>query len=218
MPEMDGLALLEHLKHDPQTADIPVVVVSAKTLTPRDRQVLDALSDSVWSKGGFDTRALVDHVVRTLGHNPTDSQAPTSRPVAAVHSHTPEPAPSSGLPLVVIIDDNPHDLRLMRRYLEATQAFRVIDTETGRDGLKAIYKYHPEVVVLDLMLPDMDGFEVLDTLRRDPVVCDIPVVITSARELTEAEMRQLDAQTHALLSKSSLDRQRFVMIIKDVLI
>lgn len=76
MPEMDGLTLLERLKKNPQTANIPVVVVSAKNLTAQDRKTLDDYSDSVWTKGGFDTRQLVDHVVSVLGHTPVTAVTP----------------------------------------------------------------------------------------------------------------------------------------------
>ncbi len=214
MPEMDGFTLLEKLKHDPDTADIPVVVVSAKTLTARDREMLATHSESVWTKGGFDTRQLVDHVVRTLGH-PTSQ--PANRPVAAVHGQK-TMSETNGLPLVVIIDDNPQDVRLMRRYLESSGDYHVVEALSGRDGLKAVHEYHPELVVLDLVLPDMDGFEVLDALKTDHALADIPVIITSAKELTGDEVNYLNSKIHSILGKSSLDRGQFIKIIKDVLI
>ncbi|MBL8134835.1 MAG: pyridoxal-phosphate dependent enzyme [Anaerolineae bacterium] len=70
MPEMDGFALLEQLKIVPGTMSIPVVVVSAKNLTEEDRTLLARYSESVWTKGGYNTRQLVDHIVGTLGDEP----------------------------------------------------------------------------------------------------------------------------------------------------
>jgi threonine synthase len=214
MPEMDGFGLLQHIKNDPETAHIPMVVVSAKSLTAHDRDVLDAYSDSVWTKGGFETRELVDHVVHRLGHTPLgvikserrERVVETAAPVISGDAaHT-----------VVIIDDNDQDRRLTRRMLETggQGAFHVIEAATGRDGLRAVYSYHPDLIVLDLMLPDLDGFSILDTLQSDPKLRAIPVVIVSAKELVGEEYERLHESIHQTLEKASLDRRQFLDIIK----
>ena len=66
MPGMDGFTLLEKLKEDPSTAQIPVIVVSAKDLTAEDEQRLAGQTSSIWLKGSFATQDLVEHVVDTL--------------------------------------------------------------------------------------------------------------------------------------------------------
>jgi len=66
MPGMDGFTLLERLKADARTAAIPVVVLSAKSLDAADKDLLERFSESVWTKGDFETRALVDHIVTAL--------------------------------------------------------------------------------------------------------------------------------------------------------
>ena len=214
MPEMDGFSLLEQLKGDPTTADIPVMVVSAKNLTDQDREFLAAHSESVWTKGGYDTRSLVDHVVRTLGDTPLDPSASQLRRPAGLDKAA---ASSAALRPVVVIDDNPDDLRLLRRYLESSREYRVIAAESGRAGLKAIYEHRPELIVLDLMMPDMDGFSVLESLRNNAELRDIPVIVISAKMLAPDEQQQLAQGIHSILGKSSLDRNQFLTIIKNVL-
>jgi CheY-like chemotaxis protein len=219
MPDMDGFTLLEHLKANPVTKDIPVIVVSAKTLTQQDRDLLDVRSESVWTKGGFNTRQLVDHVVRTLGHTPTeitDSPRPVTiaSPIPQIED---EAAIDPDRPTIVIIEDNRQDLRLARRYLQASGNFQVIGAATGRDGLKSVYEHHPELVILDLNLPDMDGIAVLEALKSNPDLSDIPVVVMSARELDSDETENLKSKIHSILRKSSLDRADFSAIIEDVL-
>lgn len=225
MPEMDGFTLLEHLKADPETADIPVVVVSAKNLTADEREMLAANTESVWTKGGFDTRALVDHVVRTLGDDPladtkpTISDADRAKLQAMAASRAPVARDDSPnpLPKVAIIEDNPADARLTRRYVETSGDYAVIEAASGRDGLKAVFEHHPDLILLDLMLPDLDGFTVLDALKSNHDVADIPVVIMTARDLTSDETVLLHGRIHAILTKSSLDRNHINAIIKDVL-
>lgn len=218
MPEMDGFSLLEHLRSNPETADIPVMVISAKNLTDRDRAFLATHSDSVWTKGSFDTRSLVDYVVRTLGDTPLDTSSTQPRQPDGLAERSETPAASDApLRTVVVIDDNPADLRLMRRYLESSREYRVIAADSGRVGLKAIYEYHPELIVLDLMMPDMDGFSVLESLHNNPQLRDIPVIVISAKELSYDEQSKLAQGIHAILGKSSLDRNHFLSIIKDIL-
>jgi CheY-like chemotaxis protein len=216
MPEMDGLMLIEHLKSDPETANIPVVVISAKTLTETDREFLEANSESVWTKGGFDTRQLVDHVVRTLGHNSGESVIPPTLPQSTMPDELDENL-NDGLPTIIVVDDNLRDLRLTRRLLQEAGDYHIIEAASGRAGLKAIYEHRPELILLDLMLPDMDGFTLVEKLKADYELAAIPIIITSAKDLTPEELRMLESKIHAILTKSPLDRNRIPLIIKDVL-
>ena len=215
MPEMDGLTLLEKLKRDPETASIPVVVVSAKTLTAHDRQLLAAYSASVWQKGGFETRQLVEHVVRTLGHAPLEVIQPRSAEQAMDTIRVADKGKADAQHLIVVIDDNPSDLRLARRLLETSGSYRVIQAASGREGLKAIYEHDPDLTILDLMLPDVDGFEVLESLQRDSKRREIPVVVFSAKDLTPEERARLQAQIRSVMEKSSFDRRQFLSIIEE---
>jgi len=217
MPEDDGFSLLETLKKDPETANIPVVVVSAKSLSREDRERLAAYSESVWLKGGFDTRALVDHVVTTLGHQPLQVIQPERvKPTETSEIFQADDA-TQGTPMVVVIDDNPQDLRLARRMLESGGKFHIIEESSGREGLKAIYKYHPDLIILDLMLPDVDGFSILDTLQKDTNLNEIPVIVFSAKELTGAEESSIQKQIRSLMQKSSVDRKQFLDMVKQEL-
>jgi CheY-like chemotaxis protein len=214
MPESDGFSLLETLKKDPETANIPVVVVSAKSLSNEDRERLASYSESIWMKGGFDTRALVDHVVTTLGHKPIHVIQPERAKLQEVNVISQTDEAMQGTPMVVVIDDNPQDLRLARRMLESGGKFHIIEESSGREGLKAIYKYHPDLIILDLMLPDVDGFSILDTLQKDANLSEIPVIVFSAKELTGAEESSIQKQIRSLMQKSSLDRKRFLDMVK----
>lgn len=221
MPEMDGFALLEKLKHNPETANIPVIVVSAKALNSQEKETLATYSESIWTKGGFDTHQLVDHVVQTLGDSPVEVIRPrnggSERPRPANEFVEMDSERQQWLPLIVLIDDNPNDLRLTKRILESTGRYRVIETSTGRDGLKAIFEYHPELIITDLMLPDMDGFTILDTLQSNHDLRDIPVIVYSAKDLTYEERERLQDHIQTFLGKASLDRSRFLNIIRSIL-
>lgn len=198
MPEMDGFTLLERLKHNAVTAGIPVVVVSAKSLTPDDKAMLEALSGSVWEKGGFNARQLVDHIVAALGDTTPVHQSSVKEQLMSI----------------LIIDDNPQDARLVQRMLQSSGKFRTIETQNGRDGLKAIYEHHPDLVVLDLTLPDMDGFSVLDTMHNDPALQEIPIIVYSARQLTTEEKNRVKL----VIPKANFDKAQFISMVRAVLL
>lgn len=216
MPEMDGFSLLESLKNDPETSNIPVVVISAKSLTAYDRDRLERYSESVWTKGGFETRQLVDHVVTTLGHTPVEVIRNKAKEQPSMPQTPATGADQNGY-VIVIIDDNERDLRLATKMLQTNPEFHVIEAASGRDGLKAIYNYHPDLIILDLMLPDLDGFTILETLQKDAKLRDIPVVIMSAKPLNELERSTMQTSIRRFLEKASLDHKQFVNIIKSEL-
>jgi len=226
MPERDGFSLIEALKADETTKDIPVIVVSAKTLTPDDRERLDNFSASVWQKGGYDTQTLVTHVVDTLGHEPIDvihQGKSTTEPKdnATEHHSTSKKLSTTQSPVqhtIILIDDNPQDLRLARRILEADGAYHVIEANTGREGLKAIYNYHPDLVIVDLLMPDMDGFTIIDAIQDDAHLRDIPVIVYSAKNISHNERSRLQDRIRSIQRKSSLDRQGFLDMVNDELV
>ncbi|MFN8527019.1 MAG: pyridoxal-phosphate dependent enzyme [Anaerolineae bacterium] len=225
MPEMDGFTLLERLKSSPDTATVPVVVVSAKSLTQEDRELLERYSESVWTKGGFSTRRLVDHIVETLGDTPVEVipprksapaesvNTPTATALQATSTEEAPLAPST----VVIVDDDAADRRYARRMIESVSKFTVIEATGGREGLKAIYEHRPDLIILDLLLPDMDGFTIVDTLTNDPVLRDIPIVVYSAKSLKPEERAYLERTIRAVIEKSAVDREQFVSMITKAL-
>jgi signal transduction histidine kinase/DNA-binding response OmpR family regulator len=88
-----------------------------------------------------------------------------------------EQAPAGG-PLVVVIEDDRSSLELLTLYLEGV-GVEVVGERDGPSGLDTVRRRHPAAVVLDIRLPDMDGWEVLTALKADPVTAEIPVVVVS---------------------------------------
>ena len=104
---------------------------------------------------------------------------------------------------IAIVDDNPEAARLIRRILQAKGSYQIYEANNGRAALALITERQPDLVVLDLMMPEMDGFAVLDALRADTRTQAIPVIVVTAKELTPAERSKLYGQVDALLQKGS---------------
>lgn len=104
-------------------------------------------------------------------------------------------------PRVAIVDDHPHVRLLIRRILQAQGKYELFEAEDGQSALKMIHAEKPDLIILDLMMPEMDGFSVLDALRADPATSSIPVIVVTAQELTVKEKQRLEGQIQSLMQK-----------------
>lgn len=95
---------------------------------------------------------------------------------------------------VVLVDDDPDLRKLVKLTLEFTAGWEVATAAGGAEGIEAVRSVRPDVAVVDIMMPDMDGYEVCRRLKDDPETADIPVVFLTARkELDEAKLRECGA-------------------------
>ena len=104
-------------------------------------------------------------------------------------------------PRVVIVDDHQHVRRLIRRILQAQGNYTLFEAEDGKSAITLIQQENPDLVILDLMMPEMDGFSVLDALRANPNTANIPVIVVTAKELTQQEKERLEGQIQSLMQK-----------------
>src|SRR5690606_36285837 len=149
MPGMDGWSVLSDLKSDPATRDYPVIVCS-----------IIEQSDKGFSLGAADYLVkpiLEDDLVGALERLNKDG---------TVHD-------------VLVIDDDPNDLRLIGKILSRYDRYRPVLAEGGRKGWETILRNKPHAVILDLFMPEMDGFTILEKMREDPALREIPVLIVS---------------------------------------
>jgi threonine synthase len=104
---------------------------------------------------------------------------------------------------VVIIEDHGDAARLIRRILEAHGQYEVHIALDGASGLETVRSVEPDMIITDLMMPDVDGFSVINTLKSDPDLSHIPIVVVTAKELTAKERTLLNGQVEMLLQKGS---------------
>ncbi len=103
-------------------------------------------------------------------------------------------------PLVCVVEDDPSIQRLLRRMLEA-EGYRVVCVADGEVGLRVIAEHQPDLVLLDLTMPRMDGFEVCRRLRKDPRTVALPVIILTAHSTVEDMVAALDAGADDFVTK-----------------
>lgn len=111
---------------------------------------------------------------------------------------------------VLLVDDNPDDAHLIRRLLEGRKNYRMYHAKDGWEGLSIARQKLPDLIVSDLTMPGIDGFGLVEELKLDPRTRDIPVVVVSAKDITEEERLRLNGHIEALYQKGSLPTRKFV--------
>ena len=171
MPGMDGWAVLSALKNHRELADIPVIMVTILD----DKQLAFSLG-------------ATDYITK-----PIDWE----RLSALMRKHT---RPSEAGRRVLVVDDDASARDLLRRALEKS-GWDVTEATNGKEGLEAVARSSPEVVLLDLMMPVMDGFQFLHELRNSPAGERLPVIVVTSKDLTEEERMILNGQVSQILQK-----------------
>jgi signal transduction histidine kinase/CheY-like chemotaxis protein/HAMP domain-containing protein len=182
MPEMDGFEVLKSIRSLEQHAHIPVLILTAKHITRHELSFLK--SNHVFQlvqKGSVDKQNLLC-TVRQL----VSSQMPTVQPAAREIKLGP-----TGKPLILAVEDNPDNLTTIKALLGET--YDIAEAQDGRSGVERAQELQPALVLMDISLPAMDGFQALQALRCDDALADIPVVALTARATT-ADMTEILAR------------------------
>lgn len=170
-------------------------------------------------------------VVNCSGHTfPVEKHVLGDQWAVDVHlSEDQKPAPREGLitalenldektTTVLLVDDNGDDALLIRRLLEARKKYRVFHALDAEQGLSMARQKLPDLIVSDLTMPgNMDGFDMVEALKKDERTKDIPVVVVSARDITNEERERLKGNIEAMYQKGSLPSRKFVEQVVQVI-
>ena len=118
---------------------------------------------------------------------------------------------------VAIIEDDPDAVRLLRRIIQTRGGYQIFEANDGRAGLELIHREHPDLILLDLMMPEIDGFEVLSKMKEEKATADIPVIVITAKDLTLQERHRLSGHVDSLLQKGSYTDLEMLDDIIDIL-
>jgi signal transduction histidine kinase/DNA-binding response OmpR family regulator len=187
MPGMDGWDVLSALRADRDLCDIPVVMLTMVD----DKNLGLALGASAYMTKPIDRDQLLNL------------------------SRKYQNAARTGQPILVVEDDG-NARSLMARILKGV-GWRVSEAENGRAALVAMAQCQPALILLDLMMPEMDGFSFLHELRRHPEWESIPVVIVTAKALTPEERSQLHGGVHMILRKGTYTRAQLLDEVRKLL-
>ncbi len=187
MPNVDGWTLLSDLKSDPATRDIPVIICSI--LEQADK--------------GFNLGAS-DYLIKPILEEDL------------VHAFK-RLDKKGEIRNILVIDDNADDRRLIQKILEEHGKYDVTVADGGRQGWDAIKATPPHAVILDLFMPDWDGFVVLEKLRDDPALRNLPVLVISGGGLNPDQQKKMQEFGKRLLIKGTLKESELISSIEQAL-
>jgi GAF domain-containing protein/CheY-like chemotaxis protein len=116
---------------------------------------------------------------------------------------------------VLVVDDDAEVRQLLRRMLES-EGFAVVEAENGRVALERLRGEPPSLILLDLMMPEMDGFEFVDEIRRHEGWRAIPVVVITARDLSRDDRERLNGHVEKILQKGTYDRDQLLAEVREL--
>ena len=181
MPRQDGWSVLRQLKDDPELCDIPVILATVLA----DRELGLALG-------------AVEYLTK-----PIDAE----RLIATLESTGEFAGTPAGS--VLVVDDDSTSRDLLRRIL-VRQGLTVHEAADGARGLEQMRRLKPQAVLLDLMMPVMNGFAVLSEMQRDPALSSIPVIVVTSKDLTGGERNWLREHAVSVVAKDAGTREQLV--------
>lgn len=113
-------------------------------------------------------------------------------------------------PRILIVDDHPDARRLIRRILQSQGNYHLFEASDGQQAIQLARSELPDLIILDLMMPVVDGFSVLDELKADENTAHIPVIVVTAKTLTPNEKKRLRGQIQSLLQKGDFLSDEFL--------
>jgi HAMP domain-containing protein/CheY-like chemotaxis protein/signal transduction histidine kinase len=181
LPDIDGFTVLDRLKRDPSTRHIPVHVMSSL----RERE-----------------RALRQGAISYLNK-------PVSKDALQEEFTRIQKFLLGGKRSLLVVDDEQHQRDAIVNLIGDSD-LRIVAVETGAAALQALHEGHFDCMVLDLTLPDISGFDLLDIIGKDSTLRDLPIVINTAKELTRKEVTKLKRYAKTIVIKDARSPERLL--------
>jgi CheY-like chemotaxis protein len=192
LPPNGGSGLVYDLRRESKTKDIPIVLTSKvnKESLPFDIGQADFLTKPI------DRQQLLQMMVKfdLLADGKRGKKTPSS---------------------ILIVDDDPQNIRLIKAMLKPFN-MEVMVADGGKAGLDMALKKKPDLIILDLMMPDVDGFEVVSKLREDPAASQIPILIYTAKNITSEDRERLQGNIQSIIQKGDFGKDRFLEMINNL--
>ena len=177
MPKMNGFEVLENLKKDKKISSIPVIVLSNSGYSVDLDKALDMGATDCLIKAEFDLDEVIEKIEETIGKENFSKKELKNEEKQNLNQEN-SSQKNNGLKKILLVEDDKFLRDLCLRKLEKT-GFKVLTAFDGEEGLKKIKEEKPILVLLDIVLPGLSGFEVLKQIKTNPQTASIPIIVLS---------------------------------------
>jgi HAMP domain-containing protein/CheY-like chemotaxis protein/signal transduction histidine kinase len=197
LPDMSGFEILEHFRDTPSLCDLPVVVFTGKELTPEEDARLHTLARSVVVKGVESPERLLDETALFLHRVVADLPPEKQRMLDRLHRSDDALQGRK----VLVVDDDVRNIFALSSVLER-RGMTVLTAGTGREAIETL-ESTPDlaIVLMDIMMPEMDGYETMQVIRQNPSFRRLPIIALTAKAMKGDREKCLEAGASEYLAK-----------------
>jgi CheY-like chemotaxis protein len=197
LPDMTGFQLLEQLKRHTGLAELPVVVFTGRELSPEEDAQLHTMARSIVVKGVESPERLLDETALFLHRVVTDLPAEKKRMLDRLTSSDEDLVGRT----VLLVDDDARNIFALSSVLER-RGMRVLTATTGREAI-GIIESNPglAIVLMDIMMPEMDGYQTIEMIRKRPAFRRLPIIALTAKAMKGDREKCLEAGASGYLAK-----------------
>ncbi|HZW50106.1 MAG TPA: response regulator [Bacillota bacterium] len=204
MPGIDGFRVLETLRNAEPTANIPVLILTAKQITKEELKFLKRNNiHQLIQKGDVDRIGLQKAVSSMLFPEVVEAEQPQRRPQAI-----------EGKPVVLVVEDNPDNMITLKALL--TEHYSVLEAVDALQGIVLAKEHLPNLILMDIALPGMDGIQAFREIRSMPKLQHIPIIALTASAMLHERETILAHGFDAFIAKPIIEKE-FVKVINEVL-
>jgi CheY-like chemotaxis protein len=197
LPDMSGFDLLERIGKDERLRDVPVIVFTGRELTPEDETRLHAFARSVVVKGVESPERLLDETALFLHRVTAELPEAKRRMLERLHKSDELLTGRN----VLVVDDDVRNIFALSSLLER-RGMNVLTASTGREAIATLAS-NPDIaiVLMDIMMPEMDGYETIRVIRQNPTFRRLPIIALTAKAMKGDREKCLEAGASDYLAK-----------------
>ncbi len=197
LPDMSGFEVLEQIRNDAELSDVPVVVFTGRELSAEEDAQLHTMARSIVVKGVESPERLLDETALFLHRVVTDLPAEKQRMLERLNSSDEDLVGRT----VLLVDDDARNIFALSSVLER-RGMRVLTATTGSEAIELIDST-PDlaIVLMDIMMPEMDGYQTIEAIRAKPALRRLPIVALTAKAMKGDREKCLEAGASDYLAK-----------------
>jgi HAMP domain-containing protein/CheY-like chemotaxis protein/signal transduction histidine kinase len=197
LPDMSGFELLSHIQADSRLSELPIVVFTGRDLSPEEEAELRKKAKSIVLKGVQSPERLLDETALFLHRVISDLPASKQQMIETLHNSD---APLSGR-TILVVDDDIRNIFALNSVLER-HSMRVVTATNGKDAIGSLERMDDvSLVLMDIMMPEMDGYETIRRIRENPQFRTLPIIALTAKAMKGDREKCLEAGASDYVAK-----------------
>ncbi|MCC5661547.1 response regulator [Nostoc sp. XA010] len=209
LPDMSGFTLIEQIKQEPRLLKLPIIVYTGKELSRKEETQLRGLAETIIIKNVRSPERLLDETALFLHRVQANLPPPKRQILEQLHQNDPVLANRT----ILIVDDDLRNIFAVTSFLESYQ-MQVLFAENGRDGIEKL-QTNPEIniVLMDIMMPEMDGYETTRAIRQQQQFRSLPIIALTAKAMPGDREKCIEAGASDYITKP-IDTEQLLSLLR----